>query len=414
MRKKSQIDEETNRILKEKIKNLNKNSFKTTEVLFLIILTAIISLIVGYLLNARTKKNIVSDESLNEIIDNYYYIVDNYYDQIDKEKLVSGAIDGMVNSLGDEYSTLLSQDSSSSFYMNLEGSYDGIGIEIYNDEYNNIIVLDVLDDSPAEKAGIKSGDIVTDIDGKSFKNTNISELTKYIKESNHEKYIITVIRNDEEMVFELDKSKVIIKSVASKIIEKENHKIGYIYISVFSNSTSAQFKEELANLENEKIDSLIIDVRENSGGHLTTAVSILSQFLDSSHVIYQIEKNGMKTKYYSNGTKTKTYPIIVLQNSNSASASELLSVSLKEEYGAIIIGETSYGKGTVQEVVSLSNGDTYKFTTKKWLSPKGNWINGVGVVPDIEVTLNEEYKEFLTVENDNQLQTAINYILKES
>ena len=170
----------------------------------------------------------------------------------------------------------------------------------------------------------------------------------------------------------------------------------------------------MKTLEKQNIDSLIIDVRENTGGHLTTAVSLLSNFLDSKHVIYQIEKDNKTTKYYSKGKVQKKYPIVVLQNENSASASELLSAALKEEYGATIVGKTSFGKGTVQEVVSLSNGDTYKFTTKKWLTPKGNWIHKKGIAPDIEVNLSEKYQENPVEENDNQLQAAIDYLLKES
>ena len=414
MKKQDKIEDETAKVLKNKINQFNKNNFKTTEVLFLIVITALISLIIGYLLNNRSGEQNISDEALKEIINNYYYIVDNYYDEIDKDKIISGAIDGMVSALGDDYSQLLEEDSSSTFYMTLEGSYKGIGIEIYNDKDNNIVILDVLDDSPAEKAGIKSGDIVKKIDDKNLENTDKSELTKYIKENEKNSYQLIIVRDGQEMTFNLEQSEITIKSVASKVIEQENRKIGYIYISIFSNTTSDQFKTALKSLEEKNIDSLIIDVRENSGGHLTTVVSLLSEILDSSHVIYQIEKDGETTKYYSKGKETKKYPIIVLQNGNSASASELLSAALKEEYGATIIGETSYGKGTVQEVVGLSNGDTYKFTTKKWLTPKGNWIHKNGVVPDIEVSLDETYQNDPTDANDNQLQAAIRYILEES
>lgn len=414
MKKEDRIEDDTIKLLKKKINQFNKNNFKTAEVLFLIILTAFIGLIMGYLLNNDKNVQNASDEALNEIIDNYYYIIDNYYNDIDKDALVSGAIDGMINSLDDDYSELLKEDNSSTFYMTLEGSYQGIGIEIYNDKNNNIVILDVLDNSPAEEAGIKSGDIVKKIDDKNLENTDISELTKYVKENQKENYNLIIIRNNQEISFDIERKEITIKSVLSKVFEKQNRKIGYIYISIFSNTTSEQFKTALNDLEKQNIDSLIIDVRENSGGHLTTVVSLLSEILDSSHVIYQIEKDGERTKYYSKGKETKKYPIIVLQNGNSASASELLSAALKEEYGATIIGETSYGKGTVQEVVSLSNGDTYKFTTKKWLTPKGKWIHQKGVIPDIEVSLDETYQNDPTDDNDKQLQTAINYIIEES
>ena len=182
---------------------------------------------------------------------------------------------------------------------------------------------------------------------------------------------------------------------------------------MFASNTADQFKAAVESLEKQGMDSLIIDVRYNTGGHLTSAVEILSYLLSSDKVIYQIESKGTTTKYYSKGSETKTYPIVVLQNKNSASASELLSAALKEEYGATIIGEVSYGKGTVQELVTLTDGTQYKFTTKKWLTPKGNWINGVGVSVDIEEALSKEYENNPTEENDNQLQRAVQY-LKET
>ena len=400
-----------NSILKDKFTKFNKNDFHTTEVIFLLVLTAIISLIVGYFLNYK-KEEKVTDTNLNKIIDNYNYIVDNYYEDVDKAELAKGAVKGMLSSLGDEYSELLEQDDNRSFYINLEGTYDGIGIEIYNDENNNIVVLGIIENSPAEKAGLQIGDIIKQIDDKSLENTNIKELTNYVQENKNDTYNLIVVRNGEEMNITIERQTITIKSVSSKVIERDNKKIGYIYISVFANATGSQFKKALQELEEQNIDSLIIDVRNNTGGHLTTAVSILSNLLDSKKVIYQIEKNKKTTKYYSSGTVTKTYPIVVLQNGNSASASELLSSALKESYGATIVGEKSYGKGTVQELVDLGSDDNYKFTTKKWLTPNGNSINKEGVKPDIEVTLSEEYSANPSDDNDNQLQEAINYLLK--
>jgi carboxyl-terminal processing protease len=276
----------------------------------------------------------------------------------------------------------------------------------------NIVVIGVISDSPAAKAGIKVGDIIKKIDDKSLENTNITELTKYVKENKNELYNLIIVRDKNEMNVTIERSKITIKSVLSKTFERNNKKIGYIYMSVFANATVDQFEKALAQLEKENIDGLIIDVRSNTGGHLTTAVSIVSNFLDDTNVIYQIEQNNKKTKHYSIGDKTKEYPIVVLQNNGSASASELLSSSLKEAYGATIIGTTSYGKGTVQEMVKLKNGDSYKFTTKKWLTPKGNSINKKGVKPDVEIELSDEYINNPSDDTDNQLQEAINYLTK--
>lgn len=413
LNKKKSEDISLTQILKDNFKKFNKNSFRTVEVIFLVVVTSIISLIVGYLLNDEgTNKSKSNDKYINEIIDNYNNIVNNYYEDVDKSKLVSGAVNGMVESLGDEHSSLIDQTNDSTFNINLKGTYEGIGVEIINDDDMNIVVIGVISDSPAAKAGIKVGDIIKKIDDKSLENTNITELTKYVKENKNELYNLIIVRDKNEMNVTIERSKITIKSVLSKTFERNNKKIGYIYMSVFANATVDQFEKALAQLEKENIDGLIIDVRSNTGGHLTTAVSIVSNFLDDTNVIYQIEQNNKKTKHYSIGDKTKEYPIVVLQNNGSASASELLSSSLKEAYGATIIGTTSYGKGTVQEMVKLKNGDSYKFTTKKWLTPKGNSINKKGVKPDFEIELSDEYINNPSDDTDNQLQEAINYLTK--
>lgn len=413
LNKKKSEDISLTQILKDNFKKFNKNSFRTVEVIFLVVVTSIISLIVGYLLNDEgTNKSKSNDKYINEIIDNYNNIVNNYYEDVDKSKLVSGAVNGMVEFLGDEHSSLIDQTNDSTFNINLKGTYEGIGVEIINDDDMNIVVIGVISDSPAAKAGIKVGDIIKKIDDKSLENTNITELTKYVKENKNELYNLIIVRDKNEMNVTIERSKITIKSVLSKTFERNNKKIGYIYMSVFANATVDQFEKALAQLEKENIDGLIIDVRSNTGGHLTTAVSIVSNFLDDTNVIYQIEQNNKKTKHYSIGDKTKEYPIVVLQNNGSASASELLSSSLKEAYGATIIGTTSYGKGTVQEMVKLKNGDSYKFTTKKWLTPKGNSINKKGVKPDVEIELSDEYINNPSDDTDNQLQEAINYLTK--
>lgn len=388
-----------------------KKNFNSKEVIFLLIVTCLISLAIGNSINID-KKSLEQpiDENLTEFEQNYQYIIDNYYEEVDKAKLIKGAIEGMVNSLGDDYSIAITDDMSNNFNIKLTGSYSGLGIEIVNDQLYNIYISDVIEGSPAEKAGLKVLDKIISIDEIEFTGKKTTELTNYIKESNKEKYIIKVERDNKEETFELTRETIEIKSVYSEIKNIDNQKIGYVYISIFASNTSTQFKNAIEELEKEGINSLIIDVRSNTGGHLTSVVDMLSCLLDSSKIIYQIENKGEVTKYYSKGNTTKTYPIVVLQNNGSASASELLSAALKEEYGATIIGENSYGKGTVQELISLQDGIQYKITTKKWLTPKGNWINGTGVSVDIEEKLSEEYRQNPTDENDNQLQKAIEYL----
>ncbi len=391
-----------------------KKNFNYKEVIFLVILTCVVSLWMGNAIKLnKIEPKTESDDYLKEFEENYQYILDNYYDEVNKEAIIKGAISGMVNALGDDYSVAINDENSNNFNTRLTGSYSGIGIEIVNDNNYNIIISDVFEDTPAAKAGLKVMDVILSIDDVDFSNKKTSELTDYIKESNKEKYIIKVKRGTEELSFEIERQLIQIKSIYSELKKIDDHKIGYIYISVFASNTADQFKAAVESLEKQGMDSLIIDVRYNTGGHLTSAVEILSYLLSSDKVIYQIESKGITTKYYSKGSETKTYPIVVLQNKNSASASELLSAALKEEYGATIIGEVSYGKGTVQELVTLTDGTQYKFTTKKWLTPKGNWINGVGVSVDIEEALSKEYENNPIEENDNQLQRAVQY-LKET
>lgn len=394
---------------KQVVENKKRAVFHTGEVLTLVILTCVISLVVGGLVATRLKGNEQlksTDKYIQSFIDNYEYILENYYGDIDKDTLIKGALNGMLSVLDDDYSALLEGTSADNFNIQLDGNYEGVGVEIY--KYNDqIIILNVFSGSPAEKAGLKEGDIIISVDGNVY--TKTADLSSYIRNNKKKTFEMEILRDSVSKTVTLNRSNVTIPSVSSKTYERNGKKVGYIYIGIFANATTKQFEEKLVELEKENIDSLIIDVRDNSGGHLTTAVSILSLFLDKTHVIYQTETKDMTEKFYSTGKKTKTYPIAILQNENSASASELLSIALQEEYGATVIGEVSYGKGTVQELVNSSSAE-YKFTTKKWLSPKGNWIHEKGVTPDIVVQLDTAYINDPTDENDNQLQTALNHL----
>lgn len=385
-------------------------TFKTKEVIFLLLITATIGLLMGGLVTYKVIfKSENTDEELQSFINNYDYVVNNYYGSVDKEKLIDAAIAGMLNSLDKNSSYVGGDDTNFSIY--LEGSYTGTGIQVYNDENNNIVIYKVFENSTASKAGLKSGDIVVKLDGKDTTNMTVSDFSKLVKKKKS-KFSLTYKRNDKEKTVKLKVGKVELPSVSSKVIEKENKKIGYIKISIFASNTYTQFKKEFENLENKKIDGLIIDLRNNSGGHLTTAEDILSLFLDSTHPIYQIKTKEKQTKYYSNGKKTKAYPITMLVNSSSASASELVTSALKEQYGATVVGEKTYGKGTVQELQTLPDGQQYKLTTKSWLTSKGRVVDKKGIEPDLEVALDEKYNDDPKEENDNQLTEALNTFVK--
>ena len=387
-----------------KLKKTKVANFKAIEVVSLIVITSIVSIVMGILVGTRVdnkeESEYVFDDDLTEFLDNYQYILDNYYGDADKSVLLEGALNGLLGALGDDYSEIINEKDADNFNIRLDGNYEGIGVEIYSyDGY--IYISNVFEESPASQAGLVSGDIILSIDGIDYTNKPASDITSYVKKSKNPTFKITILRGEEKIDVQLNRSNIIIQSVTSKLIEQDNQKIGYMH----------NLRTELDELESKGIDSLIIDVRNNSGGYLTSVVDVLSNLLDSTNIIYQTESKAEKKVFSSKGKTTKTYPIVVLQNSGSASASELLSIALKEQYGATVIGENSYGKGTVQELVTTDSTE-YKFTTKKWLSPKGNWINGVGVTPDVEILLDDVYHEFPSEENDNQLKRAIEFLKK--
>ena len=403
------MEEQQNEIQNE------QKQFKISEVTTLIIITLIIGFILGlsiFKVFSENKEEKIKDKELTKFIENYNYIVENYYGDLDKNKLIDSAISGMLDSIEDPYTTYINESTSNTFSTALEGSFEGIGVEIINDSDNNVVVYSVIDNSPAQKAGIKPLDVLISVNGKSIEGMDTSDFVTLIKKSEDSELEIELKRENEIIKVKLKREIVTIKSTKSELFEKNNKKIGYIYISIFANNTYNQFKQELEKLEKEGIDGLIIDVRGNTGGHLTAVENILSLFLDKTHIIYQTEDKNGTAKAYSKGNETKQYNIVVLTNESSASASEIFAASLSEEYNATLVGKKTYGKGTVQELKTLPDGEQYKFTTKKWLTPKGNWINEKGVEVDVEVEFNKDYYENPTYDNDKQLQTAINTITK--
>ena len=385
-------------------------TFKTKEVVVLLFMTALIGLVMGSIVTYNvTLKGKKVDDELQEFITNYDYIVDNYYDDIDKTKLVDSAIAGMLSTLDKNSAYVGGSDTNFSIY--LEGTYEGTGIQVFNDENNNIVIYSVFEGTPASKAGLKAGDIIVKLNDKDTTNMSVSDFSDLVKKQKDD-FKLTYKRNDIEKTVNLKSDTVELKSVSSDVFEKNGKKIGYIRTTIFANNTDEQFKKELTRLENKKIDGLILDLRGNSGGHLVTAEQIISMFLDSSHPIYQIKSKENQSKFYSTGKETKNYKIAILIDGDSASASEVVTSALMEQYGAKVVGEKSYGKGTVQELQTLPNGEQYKLTTKSWLTSKGKVIDGKGIEPDYKVSLDDKYVENPSFDNDDQLQKAIEVIFE--
>ena len=391
-------------------KKKNLPTFKTKEVVCLLLFTALIGLAVGGIVtyNVVLKGEKVDDE-LQEFITNYDYIVDNYYGELDKTKLVDSAIAGMLSTLDKNSAYVGGSDTNFSIY--LEGTYEGTGIQVFNDENNNIVIYSVFEGTPASKAGLKAGDIIVKLNDKDTTNMSVSDFSDLVKKQKDD-FKLTYKRNDIEKTVNLKSDTVELRSVSSDVFEKNGKKIGYIRTTIFANNTDEQFKKELTRLENKKIDGLILDLRGTSGGHLVTAEQIISMFLDSSHPIYQIKSKENQSKFYSTGKETKNYKIAILIDGDSASASEVVTSALMEQYGAKVVGEKSYGKGTVQELQTLPNGEQYKLTTKSWLTSKGKVIDGKGIEPDYKVSLDDKYVENPSFDNDDQLQKAIEVIFE--
>lgn len=402
--------------MNENINNKQERKiFSTAETILLVIMSSLIGLSIGLLFkqnNIADSKETETDKNLKEFIKNYNYIIDNYYEEVDKEDLINNAIAGMMESLDDPHSVYFDETETDNFTISLNGSYEGVGIQILKDEESgNMLITSIFKDSPAAKSGLLPGDVVVSIDDSMAKDLSASEFSSIIRNGTKTSYKLKVLRDEEEIEITLNKSLVTLASVASEIIEEDNKKIGYIYIGIFANNTYSQFKEELEKLEKENIDALIIDVRGNTGGHLTTVDGILDIFLNKNQIMYQFEQSGKVTSTYGSGTDNKKYNVVLLGDEVSASASEVLIAGLRENLGSIFIGKKTYGKGTVQELMTLSNGTQYKITVKKWLTPKGNWINNSeGLTPDIEVELDKKYYETYDNEDDTQLQKAIEYI----
>lgn len=409
MKKKEEIIEDENIDTKKEIVTIKKEGFSYPEMVIIMIIAILFGFLIGNVVSF-TKKETISNSvpsELKEFVDTYNDIVNNYYDKVNKEELIDAGIKGMINYLDDPYATYFDGTSSINFNQTLEGNYEGIGIEVILDN-NKVKITKVFTDTPAKKAGLKVGDYITKVNGESVDGKSLSDVVSLIKNAKNKEVEITITRDEQEKTMKVTRTTVDMPYTSSKVYEENGKKIGYLKIEMFSNNITKQVKKELASLKKKNIDKLVIDVRDNPGGYLTQVTEILSLFMTKKDVIYQLQTKNNKEKVYGTSSKvTYNYPVVVLINENSASASEILASAFKETYNAEIVGVNSYGKGTVQKTGDLNNGDTIKYTVQKWLTPKGNWINEKGVTPTKEVKLELKENETLTEDNDNQLKTAI-------
>jgi carboxyl-terminal processing protease len=405
------------KVKKEKIKEEKKATFELWEVLVIALVASLImSLSTGYVVYKSKSDNdcskVVNSKYLAEFVSSYNNIIDNYYDKVDENALVDAAINGMLTYLGDPYTTYLNETSTDMLTSSLTGTYEGIGVEVQSNTDNKIVILKVFADSPASKAGIKVNDIITAVNGTDVTGKSTTDVVKLIKESTNSKVTMSVLRDTQTLSFDLERQTLYVPAITSKTYEQNNKKVGYIFISKFSDTVYEQFKKELTKLEDTKIDSLVIDVRNDTGGYLTGATKIAELFLKKGKVIYSLQSKTKKETTKDETEDSRDYKVYVLINHGSASASEILAAALKYSYGSTLMGITTYGKGKVQQTSSLSDGSMFKYTSAKWLTPNGDCIDGVGLKPDIEVVQNDAYTDNPTEENDTQLQTALTEITK--
>ena len=400
-------------IRKKKKNEINSNKVTLKDqilsVIYFEFLGAILCLLFFFALSGG-KNYIKLYKDLNKLINVYDTVTSNYYGNLDKTELIDSAIDSMLNSIDDNYTTYSNKEETNNFLENIEGTYEGIGCMVSMDENSNIYVVSVFDDSPADKAGLMEKDIIISIDGQDYVGKSSEDVANYVKSNQNNKIKMVIQRDGNHQEITISRKKVEVPTVTSKVIENSEKKIGYINISIFSTVTYNQFKKELKKLEKEKIDSLIIDVRNNTGGYLSSVTDISSLFLKKGKIIYQLEDNKNIEKVKDKTDEYRTYPIAVLINSASASASEILASAIKESYNYknFIVGTNSYGKGTVQKTKKLSDGSMIKYTIQNWLTPDGNWINEKGVEPT-------NFIEFNFEDNiDNQLNAAIELILENT
>jgi carboxyl-terminal processing protease len=325
------------------------------------------------------------------------YIEKYYYKPIEKSDLEVGMYKGLFYGLGDPYSQYLTEQEYKEIMISTTGEYQGIGVTIAPDETGYINVVAPIDYTPAQKAGVRSGDKIIQVAGKGYDASTIDAAVAEMRGKPGTTVDITVLRNGETLEFTITRANIIMQTVKSEIL-KDN--IGYIRISSFEEKTAEDFKQHLRDLELSGVDGFVLDLRDNGGGLVDVSVEIADQLLNEGIVTYTEDREGNQLTYKSKNGATKL-PFVVLINGGTASSSEILTAAIKDHQAGKVIGTTSYGKGVIQSLEELPNGDAIKITVMQYFSPNGHIIHDVGIEPD-------EVVEALTSDDkDVQLERAI-------
>lgn len=382
--------------------------------IMLVILTAaitfIITSVVMYNFSGKEKvKYITATDSIGKTFQTFRnFIEKNYLGEIDDSKMLESAIKGYVEGLNDEYSEYITKEEMEEYMEDTTGKYVGIGVYIANNtKTNQIVVLMPMKESPAEEAGIKSGDVITKIDGVAYTGEELNKASSALKSKEGIKAQIEILRDGKTINLEVERREVKVSHIETEVIE---NKIGYIEIPTFDEGCYNEFKQKWEELKAKNITSLIIDLRNNGGGIVDEAINIADMMVEKDKTLL-ITASKDKEEHITKAKEEKNIniPIVILVNKNTASASEILSSAVRENNENVkIVGTTTYGKGIIQTLYKLTDGSGIKLTTNAYYTPNHNEINKVGIKPDIEVEL-QEGENFYSVEmeNDTQLQKAI-------
>lgn len=398
----------------------NKNSSKVFNlgwILAIVVATSIISaLTTGVIIynnnkigNKLSYSDLSKDEKLNQFLEVYANITSDYYQDVNKEELLEKAITAMMNYLGDDYTSYLNNDNTNDLMTQLAGKYNGIGVAISNEDKS---ITKVYDDTPASKAGIQAGDIIVGVNEVDTSNISAAEVVNMIK-SNKDYFTLKLKRGEEIISVSVKNENIISPNIEYNVIE--NTKIGYMSIDAFSSTLDIQMQKALNKLESDGITSLIIDLRNNTGGYLDMASKVTSMFIKKGEKIYSLNEKNQVNHYFDETEEHREYPIVILTNNNTASASEIMAAALKESYGADLVGETTFGKGKVQQTMKLDDGSMVKYTSAYWLTPNGTCIDEIGITPNYLVSNEEILDEEGRVTEiiDRQLEKAINILSEE-
>lgn len=396
-----------------------KYSFRQMAVIVAtaVILSICATTMVFYSINANNTRYVISFdpeevqyENVNKFNEVRKILKEDYYLEVDENKLVEGAVSGLAESLKDPYTVYFNKDQMKSFMEKSEGSYVGIGVTVNTDVNGLLTIIEPFENSPAQQAGMQKGDKIVKVDNKDV--TGISDenmIISLIKGKENTKVKITVYRPDEDKYLQFDvvRRRIKASNIKSEII---NGNIGYIKLVMFDSEIADYFRNDLEKMLKKGIKGLIIDLRDNPGGSYEQVVKIADSLLPEGTIVYTEDREGKKDVKLSNKA-AYDLPLVILTNGNSASASEILAGAVKDNGRGTLVGTNTFGKGLVQELRMLADGSGIKVTISRYFTPSGVCIHGVGIKPDIEIDVPDEYKDIpvsqIPRNKDVQLQSAI-------